>query len=350
MAKSNLTAKTLMLGHKVSDTYGKANVLDLITINTNLTSATVPAGGVAKLGDFVHVFPFLSGNVGGASVIGETLVLNVSRFVDRIGLKTQKVTVTFTDTTGVQAVADINAQLVLEDLDNILVAELKGTRIRLKVIGSAEVGFSIDSTSTGLVALGFTAGEYGKTRIFKLSNDLAIADTTASISEFYTYGIEDEDVGTLAGLSYQIVRFMGESTGATLGIDSTDDEYKGSNLMSIQVESSEMASTLSVTELEFKPENLSEIYGFKKRALKTFFSGQACDSEYNFGTYSNNSEFSFYGYSAKSDGVGLIMLVLPKCLANGITVPLGKAFRVSDTDIQVMADVKNRTIGRIYSL
>ena len=29
MAKSNLTAKTLMLGHKVSDTYGKANVLDL---------------------------------------------------------------------------------------------------------------------------------------------------------------------------------------------------------------------------------------------------------------------------------------------------------------------------------
>ena len=100
MAKSNLTAKTLMLGHKVSDTYGKANVLDLITINTNLTSATVTAGGVAKLGDFVHVFPFLSGNVGGVSVIGETLVLNVSRFVDRIGLKTQKVTVTFTDVTG----------------------------------------------------------------------------------------------------------------------------------------------------------------------------------------------------------------------------------------------------------
>ena len=91
-------------------------------------------------------------------------------------------------------------------------------------------------------------------------------------------------------------------------------------------------------------------YGFKKRNSKTFFSGQACDSEYNFGTYSNNTEFSFYGYSAKSDGVGLIMLVLPKCLANGITVPLGKAFRVSDTDVQVMADVKNRTIGRIYSL
>ena len=93
MAKSNLTAKTLMLGHKVSDTYGKANVLDLITINTNLASATVTSGGVAKLGDFVHVFPFLSGNVGGVSVIGETLVLNVSRFVDRIGLKTQKVIV-----------------------------------------------------------------------------------------------------------------------------------------------------------------------------------------------------------------------------------------------------------------
>jgi hypothetical protein len=227
MAKSNLTAKTLMLGHKVSDTYGKANVLDLITINTNLTSATVAAGGVAKLGDFVHVFPFLSGNSGGVSVVGETLVLNVSRFVDRIGLKTQKVTVTFTDTTAVQAVDDINDQLVLEELDNILVAELKGTRIRLKVIGNAEVGFNIDSTSTGLTALGFTAGDYGKTRIFKLSNDLTAIDTTASISEFYTYGIEDEDVNTLTGLSYQVVRFMGESTGATLGIDSTDDEYKG---------------------------------------------------------------------------------------------------------------------------
>ena len=139
MAKSNLTAKTLMLGHKVSDTYGKANVLDLITINTNLTSATVTAGGVAKLGDFVHVFPFLSGNVGGVSVIGETLVLNVSRFVDRIGLKTQKVTVTFTGATNALAVSDINAKLTTEGLNNILVAELKGTRIRLKVIGNAEV-------------------------------------------------------------------------------------------------------------------------------------------------------------------------------------------------------------------
>ena len=98
-----------------------------------------------------------------------------------------------------------------------MVAELKGTRIRLKVIGNAEVGFNIDSTSTGLTALGFTAGDYGKTRIFKLSNDLTAIDTTASISEFYTYGIENEDVNTLAGLSYQVMRFMGESTGATLG-------------------------------------------------------------------------------------------------------------------------------------
>ena len=300
MAKSNLTAKTLMLGHKVSDTYGKANVLDLITINTNLTSATVVAGGVAKLGDFVHVFPFLSGNAGGVSVVGETLVLNVSRFVDRIGLKTQKVTVTFTDTTAVQAVDDINDQLVLEELDNILVAELKGTRIRLKVIGNAEVGFNIDSTSTGLTALGFTAGDYGKTRIFKLSNDLTAIDTTASISEFYTYGIENEDVNTLAGLSYQVVRFMGESTGATLGIDSTDDEYKGSNLMSIQVESSEMTSTLSVTELEFKPENLYEVLDLKVKNIYALELQRANGKLLAKQAESMNSVYqNWYGYHAK---------------------------------------------------
>jgi len=345
MPRSNLTVKALTLGHSKSG-YGKAGALNTIAINTNLTSATITAGAEAKIGDLLYVYPMLSSEAGAVATIGETLVLNVTYYKERFGLVTVKSTTTFT---AIDDATDINTQLALDGLDSFVVADVVGTRLRIRALAD-EVGFNVDVTSTDLTALKLTAGDYGIARVFRIGADVELADTTMTISEFYSYGVENEDTNTLTGLSYEVIRFMGESTGATLGIDATTEEYRGSSLLVLQSEDSELASTLEVTELEFKPKNLSEVKGFKERTSKTFFSGQACDKEYNYGGYSTPSKFAFKGFAPKTDGIGLIYVYLPICRASQTTIPLGKAFRAGDDTFNVMAEVKNRSIGRIYEL
>ena len=349
MAKrENLTVKAMQMYQDTEDNYGKNRASDTIAIATNLETATITAMGTGKQlknGDIIKVFPVLVSGDGATAVAGETLVFDVTHYVAKHGYKKDTISVNFTGTT----VDDITTALTTAGLNTYVKAELVGTKLRLQAL--VEDTSFIITGGTGLASLKLSVGDYAIHKIFKVSSNVAITDTSVNISEFYSYGIDKLDtVASLSGLNYVCERFLGEATGATLSVSLTEDTYKGSSKVAVQTEYGEGDSTLSVDELVFNVDNLDYIKGFKKRTTsRTFFSGKSCSATYKYGSYCNPVEFHLRGYAPKSDNIGLLCIDAERVKSPSTTITLGKEFRTMNETMNILANT-DRVVAKIYEL
>lgn len=347
MAKSNLTAKAMQLYQDIV-AYGKASTANTIAINTSLETATITAIGAGKqlkAGDLIYVYPVLVSADGSTGTAGQTLIMDVTRYVSGIGFVKTTVTTTLT-TTPADA---INSALTSAGLNSVLKAELVGTKLRLQA-QIDKVGFKITG-GTGLTGLKLNSGDYGIPMQFKVASTITTSATSVVLAEYYLYNISKFDTSaSLTGLAYECCRFLGEATGVTLSASLTEDIYKGSSKLAVQTEHSEGESTLTVDELVFNVDNLDLIKGFKKRTVsRTKFSGEACTTSYLYGSYCNPIEFALKGFSPKSDGIGLLYINADRVKAPSCEIPLGKEFRVSNETMDVLAD-SDRVVAKIFEL
>jgi hypothetical protein len=330
------------------DAYGKASEGNTIDIATTLASGTITAIGATKTlksGDIIYVYPTLVSGDGAVATSGNTLTFNVGHYVDKLYFVDSPVEVTFSSTADI----DINAELVTLGLDDLVFADMVGTKLRIQAL-SKDIGIS-NIGGNDLTALKLTAGDYANPLIFKVTADVTSIATSVSLAEYFQYGYEKFDTtASLQALAYKCYRFMGQSTGATLKASLTADNYKGSSKIAIQTEYNAGESTLSVDAMEFNMDNLNLIKGLtKKTVARTFFSGASADVTYTYGSLSNSKEFALFGISRKTSGEGLILIEADRVKSPSLTIPLGKTFRVMNESMSLLAN-NDRVICKVFEI
>lgn len=256
----------------VEEGYGKNSISDTVAIATvaGVTTATITAGGVAKEGDALYVYPYLiSNSAPSAATSGEIVDLKIRYTKAGKGTVAEDFTFTFSSTP-----ADLTATvLVLNDeltrqgyADEIAFSVVSG-KILIQAL-KPMVTFGIKPTTTYDMDLPIDPVKEAKGKatfahqiIFKVP-DIAITDTTAEIVAFHET-IKDSTYN-VSGLRYIILKDMGESTSSTLEITDDASEYSGNSLMTKQVEYVEGSISFNIDEQEVKFENLVDIKNWQE--------------------------------------------------------------------------------------
>lgn len=348
--RSIIDVGAMDLYQEITD-YGKNANADTIDIATDLATATITAIGAGKQlngGDLIYCYPSLISADGATPTDTETLIFDVHYYKNREGWKTTTVTTTFATPADLDAgIVQIETELTTLEINSLLELTNTGGKLRIQATGLG-IGFKITG-GTGLTNLGLEVGDYATPIAFKASQNITTVATSVLLAEYYFLDATDYDtVASLSDLQYQVLRSMGQSTGSTLNTSMTDDVYKGSSKVPVQVEYGEGDSMFDVTALTFNRENLDNIFGLKKRT-GTFFSGKACDAKYKYGGYVTIPEFCLMAFSPMEDGIGLRHTRATRAKAQGFTIPMGKEFRVSDVTFMLLAD-SDRKVATIYTM
>ncbi len=328
--------------------YGKTAETDKLTLSTNALKTTITPSTtdtLAKSGDLMYVYPFLASSVAVTDSDGN-LVINLEYLKNGIGFVEKTITITLT---GVAAagtiVGQINAQLVADGVDNIISAVVVDSdKVRIQALAK-NVMFNIDAGASA-TGLKIPTGTPAYIFILGIKDDIEkkATATPVEIEVFKRYAGKSEalSIGEYTDLQYEVVRNVGEMTGATLNSTLDPVIYKGLSKVAKQIEYAEGSASLACDEMAFNVENLEYVYGWTKEVDGTFMSGKTTVEDvskvikYSFNEYTNPEQVGLFGLHKKIDG-GLIMFSAESSKTNNLDLSMKKTeFRTSGVEFMLL--------------